>query len=464
MERKQKDKLHHRICKAITNSGDRCKRPALTGSDYCSSHRHIHIWRLLKRYIFWGTVTAVLLTLIAIGANWAITKYTKPEYVTDSERGSYGPKNASASESIGKEAQRKAKEAFAALESGDSEKAERLYLALSELFPNEPMFHYNLGVVYLETDESEVAVERFQKAVDLDSSDSQSLNNLGVSYLRVDEPLEAIKAYRTAIEIKPNEAHPYANLGWAYFEIDSLDASAMAYRKAIDIQPGLMQAYVGLGTTLIKMNLPKLAIDTLRLVLQRTASAELRTEAHFYLGNAYDRLGRRDLALAEWSDCLAIDSFHFSAGMNYSWALIQVEKYDTAIEYLTRLKEEYPDSAKVYVHVGVAHENKGNRDSAASLFRKAISLDPNLPEPYNNLGMTLANNDSCRQAIQYFNKAIDLKPDCINALFNLGTANVQCGNLQRALAVWGAMFRLEMSDSLRNDLQQQIHTVLAIQK
>ncbi len=430
-----------------------------------------------------GCLVTIILGIITIGAGYLITKHTTPKYVEEYERDSkyttkygtpeyaeqqesnrYGPQYDAAMH-IGREAQRQADEAFEALQGGELEKAKRLYLALSELYPNEPLFHFNLGVTYLEQGTSlSIAVERFQTSVSLDSSDHQAWTNLGVALRRSGKSLDAIGSFHRAISLHPNAAQAYVNLGLTYHDIDSLHLAAEAFRSAIGIDGQLWQAYVGLGLALVDMILTDAAIDTLNAVLAGDASEIIKAEALFYKGNAFLRQGKSDLALQQWLECLSLRPAYLAPAANAAQALVFLGDPDSAIALLDRHASEYSDSSVVAFVYGRAYERKRDADRAKFFFRKAIRLDDTCVEAHNHLGIIFARTGDCTQAIRSFNKAIDLRPDYVDALFNLGLAHWQCQDPHMALAVWEAMYRIDMPDSVMKDLQRRTNQIMGFEE
>ena len=63
------------------------------------------------------------------------------------------------------------------------------------------------------------------------------------------------------------------------------------------------------------------------------------------------------------------------------------EKYDDALDVLSRAAELDPRNAEIQNYLGVILSQKGMRSAAETAFRKAIQLQPNYGSAHNNLAV-----------------------------------------------------------------------------
>jgi predicted Zn-dependent protease len=61
-------------------------------------------------------------------------------------------------------------------------------------------------------------------------------------------------------------------------------------------------------------------------------------------------------------------------------ALVNLKRYDEAIEALTRAAAMKPDYAAAWFNIAVAHKERGERDKARAAAAKAAQLGFNVPE------------------------------------------------------------------------------------
>ncbi len=72
-------------------------------------------------------------------------------------------------------------------------------------------------------------------------------------------------------------------------------------------------------------------------------------------------------------------------------------------------------------------------DSAMTMSRKALALNPNIAEPYKSLGMAFATQDRYHEAIEQYRQAVRLNPNYSTAVTNLGLTYLWVGSPEKAL-------------------------------
>ena len=106
-------------------------------------------------------------------------------------------------------------------------------------------------------------------------------------------------------------------------------------------------------------------------------------EAHFRLGLAYESLGKRDEAEAEYKKAVAAykkyfernendPEAHYALGQTYA-NLGQFSEAIRQYKEATKLKEDDPD---MFYDLGVAYTKLAQYDAAAAAFSKSLEIDP----------------------------------------------------------------------------------------
>jgi len=121
--------------------------------------------------------------------------------------------------------------------------------------------------------------------------------------------------------------------------------------------------------------------------------------AHCNLGNALQRKGRLDEAVAAYHKAIDLD----------------------------------PKDAAAHYNLGSALQAKGRLDEAIAEHRKAIDLDPKDARAHYNFGNALMARGRVDQAIAEYHKAIDIRPDYAGAHCNIGYSLLQRGDFAEAL-------------------------------
>lgn len=113
------------------------------------------------------------------------------------------------------------------------------------------------------------------------------------------------------------------------------------------------------------------------------------------------------------------------------------------IEELKKVSEKYPNEAKIYEKLAWVYAKEKKFKEAILCYEKAISLNPNIPGPYNNLGNIYFLLGNRQTAIKYYEKSIDVAPEQIDARLNLGKLYYLEGMLKEASAHFNKVLQID---------------------
>ena len=125
--------------------------------------------------------------------------------------------------------------------------------------------------------------------------------------------------------------------------------------------------------------------------------------------------------------------FHFSGKHQVDFlhmqgdALLELNKYDEAIDVYRMLIEDAPDFVS-YNNLALALWKKGEFESSLENYVVAVSLNETDPIPLRGAGEMLNRLDRFGEAIPYLIAAVNLKPDYLQALRSLGVAYYHTGH------------------------------------
>jgi len=108
--------------------------------------------------------------------------------------------------------------------------------------------------------------------------------------------------------------------------------------------------------------------------------------------------------------------------------------------------------AAIHNLVGAALLGLARPAEAEAAFRRAIALEPQIPDGYNNLGNALKDQGRLDEARLAYATAIQLRQDYAEAWNNLGTVLQKLGSIDEALAAYGTALSLrpDLTDAINN--------------
>jgi tetratricopeptide (TPR) repeat protein len=168
-----------------------------------------------------------------------------------------------------------------------------------------------------------------------------------------------------------------------------------------------------------------LAAGILRLKNAIEMHRPAQAEFYFELGNAYGKAGRNERALPYYEEALRRSPSFPAARRNYAAALADPAR---AVKVL----EAAPEDAATLNALGAAYVNLGKLNDTVATLRRALSLDPDLPEAYVNLGTALSRRGDQTAAIDALRSAIRLSPGSAAAHNNLASMFHARGDFEQA--------------------------------
>jgi tetratricopeptide (TPR) repeat protein len=262
---------------------------------------------------------------------------------------------------------------------------------------------------------------------------------IATSYLRVHEGKadEAIALAQKAVAAGGG-APATAALAHGQEAKGDLAAAEASYRKAIADDPTAVGPVVGLATVLRKTGRAAEAEPMLQKAIDRAPGA---VEAYMEMarvkiaqGRAQEALADANLAAAMGEDDAEAKALVVETKVARSLQDVAAGQVDLAVQELTQLRDEHPDSSAVRRGLGQAHIARRDADGAIAELQKAVELDPKDAEAQYQLGhvqQVMKQNPAA--AVAPFEKAVQAEPG--NTMFrtSLGSALLGAGQTERAV-------------------------------
>jgi tetratricopeptide (TPR) repeat protein len=228
-------------------------------------------------------------------------------------------------------------------------------------------------------------------------------------------------------------------LGHALAQKGDLAGAEAAYREAMAAEPKALGPVTGLAGVLRQTGRAGEAEPMLKKVVEASPGAveaykEL-TRVKIALGRAQDALGDANIAAAMADNDPEAKALVVEVKVARAMQALGEGQTDLALQDLTQLRDQSPDSAAV--RLGLGRVQMARRDAAQALaeLQKAVELDPKNAEAQYQLGYALHRmKQSAAAAVGPLEKAVNMAP--ANALYRtgLGAALVDAGQTERAVA------------------------------
>ena len=221
---------------------------------------------------------------------------------------------------------------------------------------------------------------------------------LGVLRQREGDAAEARRHLERARALSPDDVPALVRLGETGLDLGDLTAARDAFAAALARDAECAAAHHGLGQVAYEEGRWRDAVNHLERALALQPAA---TALHHPLGLAYRRLG--DLESARR---------HLERNAHGA-----VRFRDPLMDELSGLLA----GARPLLKVGLAAAEAGDFGRAVDLFRRSLAIDPEEPLAHYNLALALVRRGDLATALTHFRLAIGFDPDYRDAHFNLAT-------------------------------------------
>jgi tetratricopeptide (TPR) repeat protein len=267
--------------------------------------------------------------------------------------------------------------------------------------------HYLLGQTLEARGHLERAAESFGRATALRPEFADAHNDLGQVLLRLGRTEAAIASCRRALALRPRFAAALGNLANAERARGALAAAIAGYRRVIALEPELAEAHRNLGSALLEAGETEAAIHSLQ-----TAVA-LRPEfaaAAAQLARALNAVGRAAQAIPHYERLLARDRRDEILD-EYAALLAGLGRFEPSASCYRDLLTRMPANGRLHSNLGHVLHCLGEFRAAIEHGRRAVELEPRLPEAHLHLGNSLLALNALYEADAAYRAGLAIAPD-----------------------------------------------------
>jgi len=297
-------------------------------------------------------------------------------------------------------------------DSGKPENAKRVYLQITEKYPDFADTYYLLGVIALLQDDHETALKYYDKAIELSGGDEkytrakrvmvQKYYQDGLNAYKINDLKTAEEKLRVAISIDSTFSTAYQLLGAIKRKAGDIEKAIDYLRQGIDANANDEALRYNLAIYLQNIG------DLLKALEQWKESVRLNPnyfKAYTVMGRIY--LSRKNLKEAEasYAKAVSLDKTSATAWEGYGAVLMEQNRYEEAVEALKNAAKYSPRNAQVYYRLAETYNYLKKYELAIEAAKNATKINSNFGAAWYEMGMSYAlmgNNDD---AINAFNRA-----------------------------------------------------------
>ena len=136
--------------------------------------------------------------------------------------------------------------------------------------------------------------------------------------------------------------------------------------------------------------------------------------AHYNLAVAYEKAEDFDAALVSYKSVLSLEPKHIQANLNLGLLYGRIKNdLDQSIIYFSNLRNSSYHGVDLYENLGIAYGMKGGLARSREILLEGVEYNPNSAKLFLNLGITCRNMGDDELANTYFSRAFKLDPSLI---------------------------------------------------
>ncbi len=212
-------------------------------------------------------------------------------------------------------------------------------------------------------------------------------------------------------------------MGTACFRQGNIEMAIREWQEVLALVPNFVRAHYNLGLAYERLGQRDRAITSLQVALKIVQNMNDSTGER-RIQQELERLQGADDYLRQ----VRLDPTNQDARFNLAQVYQRQGKLEIAIEEYSKLLESSPNSVEAHFQMGVCLGKLGKTDQAIEMFRRVIELEPEHAASNYHLGLYLSQTNELDEAVQFLHRAVQRSPDESYYHYNLGRAYAHLGD------------------------------------
>jgi tetratricopeptide (TPR) repeat protein len=262
-------------------------------------------------------------------------------------------------------------------------------------------------------------------------------SNLGAALSRAGQYEDAIVEYRQALKLEPRNLPVRVNLALAFYKTSQISSAAEELEKAVKQQPSNRQAVFLLADCDLRLGENKKVIELLAPLEKESPGDKALI---YLLGTALirDNQPARGQVLV---DRILREGESAEAHLLLGTTKLNAQEFAEALVDLKKAVDLNPHLPDVYSYYGMALLSTGDMAAAADAFRKELESNPNDFVANLQLGAVLKQDQRYDEALAAFARALRIRPGDPGVRYQQATVDLLTGKVEQACAKLEALLK-----------------------
>ena len=284
-----------------------------------------------------------------------------------------------------------------------------------------------LGKVYSAQTNYRASVDAFESAFSARPDLTDALVDQAIAYFHIGHYEKGIGPLQRAIAANAPNAAAHHMLGKTYFMMGEFEKAARELEATLKLTPGDYDAEYTLGLCFLKKKDVAKAKELYGRMVERLGN---RPALRVLIGRAYRETGFLPESIEEFKKAIELDPrfprVHYYLGLTYLYKDGAARLQDAVEEFKIELAAN-PEEYFANFYLGILYIMERKFEPAIALLEKAVSKQPNNPDPYFHLGQAYQGAGKHKEAVDVLQKTIALTPSLEHNDYQVTTAHYRLG-------------------------------------
>ncbi len=300
--------------------------------------------------------------------------------------------------------------------------------------PDNAFAHFNLAQIYRGLSEPELSIEHAQKVIDILDPDNldrrhvyvMALDQIGCAYVGLDNNEKAKEAFYKALELKDDYLDPLFNLGYVYSKEGDYDKADELFLRYLAVRKNFSEHREWMGLILNNLN----------------------SQFAVYYGLGLSRYFKNniDKALEYFHKVIdEVGDFEFTQHL-IARCYRHKKEFDKVIFHCNQAIEHHHEDSEIYIILGEAYLNVGEKKKAADSFEKSITYGGSDDSALLGLAGAASLDGDYDKALEVVEKVLEKSPNSPQALAARGDLLYNSDNFSSAAESYRDQTRSDSND------------------
>jgi tetratricopeptide (TPR) repeat protein len=296
-----------------------------------------------------------------------------------------------------------------------------------------------------------------EQLMSLSFSSTRLLKHAGL-LSRVGAPDRAIQIARRAMQVAPNDPDVRNYLARTLITFygdkpDAVNEALTQMSECLRLRPADLTPLWGFASDFFRTPKPPAAVERLRaLILPHSNLAD----AHYYLGQAADALGKPEEAIAQYQASLKSNPNDAAVYNRLGQVLSKAGKFDAAIPQYQKSVQLNPIDTGARLNLAIALMDRNNFAQATKELAELLRINPHDPAAHFCMGFAFLYSKNPDEAAAKFREGLRYKPEDAEAHYGLASSLALQHKREDALAEVRQALKLRPNFPAAQELLQQL--------